>query len=265
MNRPPYSSCDSTCASRLQTLGYHVTYFDLDTQGYLNSSPDTIQNSKNIWDQTINPANPATANFLQIEHDIHQQVVYNLTDYVLASMYAKGFKSVTVGECLEDPKANWYRAGSGGTVPTNPTSSTSATPPSSSSSTTPGKVVSTDGSCSATITCQGSTFGNCCSQYGWCGSTADYCGTGCNPASGTCSGSPVASTASAGTTTTTRTTTSAAATSTKKVSTNGRCAGTTGFTCMGSSFGNCCSSASWCGSTTAYCGTGCQSSSGTCN
>ncbi|KAF2463623.1 FAD-binding domain-containing protein [Lindgomyces ingoldianus] len=50
--------------------------------------------------------------------------------------------------------------------------------------------VSTDGSCGGTTTCQGSTFGNCCSQYGWCGSSSAYCGTGCQPAFGTCSGSP---------------------------------------------------------------------------
>ncbi|ORY17984.1 hypothetical protein BCR34DRAFT_621631 [Clohesyomyces aquaticus] len=54
--------------------------------------------------------------------------------------------------------------------------------------------VSTDGSCGGTITCQGSTFGNCCSQYGYCGSTAAYCGTGCQPGFGTCTGStPISS------------------------------------------------------------------------
>ena len=49
--------------------------------------------------------------------------------------------------------------------------------------------VSSDGACGATAneTCQGSTFGNCCSQYGWCGSTSAYCGTGCQAAYGTCS------------------------------------------------------------------------------
>ena len=31
--RPPYSSCDADCQSDLGTLGYHITYFDLDTDG----------------------------------------------------------------------------------------------------------------------------------------------------------------------------------------------------------------------------------------
>ncbi|RDL35375.1 uncharacterized protein BP5553_07306 [Venustampulla echinocandica] len=167
--RPPYSQCDATCGSRLATLGYHVTYFDLDTAGYLNDDVNLIQNSKNIWDTAINPSNSQTDNFLEIEHDIHFQTVYNLTDYILASMTQHGYKSVTVGECLGDPSANWYRSTDSGTPPTDPT-----------------QTVSTDGSCSASVTCLGSTFGNCCSEHSYCGSTSAYCGTGCQPASGNC-------------------------------------------------------------------------------
>ncbi|CAO2648425.1 Nn.00g076920.m01.CDS01 [Neocucurbitaria sp. VM-36] len=53
------------------------------------------------------------------------------------------------------------------------------------------RAVSTDGTCAGTqgYTCQGSSFGNCCSQYGWCGSSTAHCGTGCNSAFGTCTGS----------------------------------------------------------------------------
>lgn len=78
--------------------------------------PTLIQTSKNIWDAAINKANVRTDNFLNIEHDIHYQTVYNLTDYMLSSLFKHGYKSVTVGECLGDPAANWYRAGPGKSV-----------------------------------------------------------------------------------------------------------------------------------------------------
>ncbi|PVH72657.1 carbohydrate esterase family 4 protein [Cadophora sp. DSE1049] len=264
--RPPYSSCNAACEARLKTLGYHITYFDLDTAGYLNTLPTTIQNSKNIWDNVINSSNNKTDSFLEIEHDIHYQVVYNLTDYILASMYKKGYKSVTVGECLGDPVANWYRSGSGGGGTTTP-------------------VVSTDGSCSASITCLGSTFGNCCSQYGYCGSTDVYCGTGCQPVGGTCGSSSSSTRSSVKTSSTSSakpptstvkpTTTSSIKTSTtsskptntstgpQAVSTDGSCGST--ITCLGSVFGNCCSQYGYCGSTSDYCGTGCKPGSGTCS
>jgi len=148
-----------------------ILVFDLDTAGYLDDSPTLIQNSKNIWDKAINESNPETDNFLEIEHDIHYQTVYNLTDYILASMYRNGYKSVTVGECLGDPADNWYRF---------PNST--------------GQTVSRDGSCpSSTFTCLGSTFGNCCSQFGYCGSTPNYCGAGCQPSSGICGNSSIPS------------------------------------------------------------------------
>ncbi|KAF2824847.1 hypothetical protein CC86DRAFT_407990 [Ophiobolus disseminans] len=36
------------------------------------------------------------------------------------------------------------------------------------------------------MSCQGSKYGNCCSQWSYCGSTQDYCGSGCQPGFGSC-------------------------------------------------------------------------------
>lgn len=130
--------------------------------------------------------------------------------------------------------------------------------------------VSTDGSCGGTnkYTCQGSTFGNCCSQYGWCGSTTAHCGTGCNSAFGTCTGSTPTTLKSSTkpVSTSTRTSTIPSSTPTKKVSTDATCGSNNGgATCLGSQFGNCCSGSGWCGSTTDYCGSTCQSGYGYCD
>ena len=109
--RPPYSSCTAECGCEadLLSLGYHITYFDLDTQDYLNDSPTLIQNSKNIFDAAINGSNASTDDFLVISHDIHNQTSQVLVEYMLQGLKAKGYRPVTVGECLGDPKENWYR------------------------------------------------------------------------------------------------------------------------------------------------------------
>jgi hypothetical protein len=57
---------------------------------------------------------------------------------------------------------------------------------STSSANTNSLTISTEGSCGNGVTCQGSSFGICCSGHGYCGSTDEYCGTGCNSAFGTC-------------------------------------------------------------------------------
>ncbi|KAI1268517.1 carbohydrate esterase family 4 protein [Xylariaceae sp. FL1019] len=203
--RPPFSICPTrTCGAQLATLGYHAIYFDLDTEGYLNDDPEDIQTSKDIWDDTIDDSDPCSDSWLQIEHDIHYQTVYNLTDYILESLFDHGFRSVTVGECLGDPPENWYRAGSG-SVPTysfdtraptgtwdclssTKTSTSTSTSKTTTATSTPTSTlqVSTDGVCGNGVTCQGSVYGNCCSENSYCGASIDYCGNGCNSQFGSC-------------------------------------------------------------------------------
>jgi cell division septation protein DedD len=116
--RPPYSDCTqaSGCWTDLQALGYHRVYFDLDTQDYLNPLPSQIQNSKNIVKQRL--ADQTATDFLSIQHDIVQQSVANLSSYYFDLIKAKKWTGVTVGECLGDDEANWYRSldGSSSTV-----------------------------------------------------------------------------------------------------------------------------------------------------
>ena len=126
--RPPYSDCTeaSGCWADMKSLGYHRVYFDLDTQDYLNPSPNQIQNSKNIVQKAL--AVQGVTDYLSIQHDIVQQSVANLSTYYFDLIQQKGWKGVTVGECLGDnDRSNWYRS-------FNDSSSTSSLPPSLSTS-----------------------------------------------------------------------------------------------------------------------------------
>ncbi|KAK8216368.1 chitin binding protein [Phyllosticta capitalensis] len=250
--RPPYSACDqaSGCWRDMKNLGYHVTYFDVDTDDYDNDSPTLIQNAKNNYDNAMAGGDPSSNQYLVIGHDIHEQTAHNLTEYMLQQLTAQGYRAVSVGECLGDPVANWYRQSSGSvfTSATGPVTvgPTSTLPVNSKTTTTSVAVtptaISQDATCGGTsgLTCLGSAFGNCCSVNGWCGSTSDYCADGCQVQFGTCSNS------------------------TGSVSPDGSCGGSSGYTCLGSSKGNCCSQYGYCGATTDYCGTGCNSAFGSC-
>ena len=126
--RPPYSSCDtaSGCQADMKALGYHRTYFDLDTQDYLHTTPVQVQVSKDIVREYL--ATTTKPDYLSIQHDIHQQSVANLSSYYFDQIKAKGWKGVTVGECLQDPEENWYRVpGTGQGAPvSHSTSSTTS-------------------------------------------------------------------------------------------------------------------------------------------
>jgi peptidoglycan/xylan/chitin deacetylase (PgdA/CDA1 family) len=120
--RPPYSSCTaaSGCEKTMADLGYHVTYFDVDTDDYNQLSFTKIQNSKNWFKGNITAggAQAATSDWLSIAHDIHETTAYSLVEYMLQTLTSAGYKAVTVGECLGDPVANWYRSSAGGSTPT---------------------------------------------------------------------------------------------------------------------------------------------------
>ena len=175
--RPPYLDCSAGsggCLDVLNTLGYHIISENLDTKDYLNDSPTLIQNSKNTFSDDV--STDATDNeYIALAHDIHYQTVVNLTSYMVQVSRDRGYKLVTVGECLGDPPENWYRNASAGSGSTSASSSImtarslprSATAP----NTTPGETltISPDQTCGSGTghTCQGSDFGNCCSHDGY--------------------------------------------------------------------------------------------------
>ncbi|CAM1503177.1 Fc.00g079530.m01.CDS01 [Cosmosporella sp. VM-42] len=283
--RPPYSASNSTTDAWLNDLGYHIAYFNLDTEGYLHDSPNLIQASKDIWDAAVEGADTATTKWLGIEHDPVYQSVYNLTEYMLKSLFANDFNSVTVGECLGDPKANWYRSVSGDTTPSSSTSTTkvpTGTSTTSSSTATGSFPPTINGRCGfgqGDQTCKFEPSDKCCSQKGWCGSTEDHCGRGCQPLFGSCNDTPTPGTSSTSTTKASTSTSSTKPASTLSTSTNkypqptssapiskdGRCGPSFGgTTCIKEPGATCCSSHGWCGNTTDHCGTGCQPLYGTC-
>ena len=108
--RPCYSQCSQStgCWADMERLGYHRTYFDLDTADYLNDSPTLIKNSENIVQAALAGA-AVGSDLLTIQHDIHQYSVQTLSPYFFDLIQKKAFKGVSVGECLNDPPQNWYR------------------------------------------------------------------------------------------------------------------------------------------------------------
>ncbi|KAI5460213.1 hypothetical protein BGZ63DRAFT_389732 [Mariannaea sp. PMI_226] len=251
--RPPYLECSSStgCLSLLKTLGYHVVTCNLDTKDYENDSPDLIQTSKDKFSSGLSTA-VSSSSYIILAHDVHEQTVKNLTSYMITTSQNRGYKLVSVGECLGDPKENWYRS-AGGAVTTSPSTTTTKagtssthTSVSASATSTGGVTISPNQQCggSTGYTCKGSKFGDCCSFYGYCGSTTAYCGTGCDVDFGVCTGSSSTNITD---------------------TTNGLCGATYKSTCKNYGSKTCCSEFGYCGSTSAYCGSGCQSQYGTCS
>jgi len=71
--------------------------------------------AKAYFNNALQAANADVSNFLVLQHDIHELTVTELVPYELPILLAKGYRAVTVGECLQDPSENWYRSLTDGT------------------------------------------------------------------------------------------------------------------------------------------------------
>ncbi|OAQ57743.1 chitin deacetylase [Pochonia chlamydosporia 170] len=109
--RPPYLECTakSGCQDLLGNLGYHIITSNVDTKDYLNDSPSQIQKSKDIFAENISKESSKNS-YIVLAHDTHNQTATNLTAFMVQVAKDRGYKLVTVGECLGDPKENWYRS-----------------------------------------------------------------------------------------------------------------------------------------------------------
>ncbi|KAL7941484.1 carbohydrate-binding module family 18 [Trichoderma barbatum] len=197
--RPPYSASNEDVDRWLGELGYHITYFDLDTEGYLHEGEEAIEISQDIARKAFDGKDEDTDSYLHIEHDTVANTVRTLVPYTIDVLYRAGFTPVTVGECLGDPEENWYRSPEGG----NEKRSVELAQGDGKPSFTPNRshpainaslplyhpAPTTDGRCGhafGNTTCLNQKIENCCSKTGWCGSTESHCLDGCQEGFGRC-------------------------------------------------------------------------------
>ncbi|TLD08078.1 hypothetical protein PspLS_10577 [Pyricularia sp. CBS 133598] len=143
--RPPFTACGATCMATAGRLAYHITDYDLDTKDYeLN-----LQASKNKFQEGMSQA---PKSWVVLAHDIHELTANSITPFMIDTAKARGYKFVTMGECLGDPKENWYRDPTTGRAVAALGSSNNVKPPapvsSSVSSTTAGSTTAASTSAS---------------------------------------------------------------------------------------------------------------------
>ena len=156
--------------------------YDIDTDDYKNDDPGLIQRSKDIFDESITSGSPHTKSWLVIGHDAHEQTVHNLTEHMLQAIFRLGYRPTTLGDCLGDPRDNWYRKDSRWPGHANKKKK----PKKGTKKSQYHQQISVDGTCGANYTCFGSPFGLCCGSFHACGNTTQHCGAGCQKDAGYC-------------------------------------------------------------------------------
>ncbi|KAL2271962.1 hypothetical protein VTJ83DRAFT_1333 [Remersonia thermophila] len=105
--RPPYASCNWDCLAATERMGYHVVNFDVDPKDYLHNDASGIGGAMENFSNALDAQRWGNS-FLVLSHDSLKYTALALVPHMLTEIQARGLRAVTVGECLGDPKENWY-------------------------------------------------------------------------------------------------------------------------------------------------------------
>ncbi|KAI1456730.1 hypothetical protein F4805DRAFT_475668 [Annulohypoxylon moriforme] len=106
--RPPYGVWrDPAVREQLDGLGYHVILHNIDTLDYENDSEEGIQKSIDIFNDEVRW--DGNGKYIVQMQDVRKWTALKLVPAILKTMSERGYKGVTVGECLEDAFFYWYR------------------------------------------------------------------------------------------------------------------------------------------------------------
>ncbi|KIO18311.1 carbohydrate esterase family 4 protein [Tulasnella calospora MUT 4182] len=92
--RPPYGNYNTASREVAAENGQDIVIWDFDSGDSVGKS---VQQSKDLYK---NVANKKPSNILTLNHETYQNTVKQVLPYALQTLKAKGYKFVTVAECL---------------------------------------------------------------------------------------------------------------------------------------------------------------------
>ena len=99
--RPPYGSYNDEVLSALPATGIKViTMWDINPGDAIGSSMASQQEAYNLASTNVS--------HIILQHDTYESTAQVMVPFIINWVKQRNLKMVTVGECLGDPKVNWY-------------------------------------------------------------------------------------------------------------------------------------------------------------
>ncbi|KAF9344914.1 Carbohydrate esterase 4 protein [Mortierella sp. AD094] len=107
--RPPFGNRNDLVVRTLTEAGYKVVIWDVDSG---DSQGKTPSESLAIYKQTLSPVGEnKKPGHIILQHDVYEKTVNGFISDAIDFAQSKGFKLVTVGECLgQSSSSSWYRS-----------------------------------------------------------------------------------------------------------------------------------------------------------
>lgn len=105
--RAPEGRCGAVCTKVMEGLGLVISHWNVDTNDWrftaLAPAAAADKSMEEINKVIIQDSNPATDSFILLEHEIHKFSVDLVAERVIDAVTAKGYKFVTMEECVGKP------------------------------------------------------------------------------------------------------------------------------------------------------------------
>lgn len=102
--RPPFGRCHKECLQDMGNLGYHVVFWNVDPKDSQFNTEKTYPEAIQRFDTDLRYGGSLVGC-----HDTEQYTAAKLVPHMIAELKKRGLQGVTLGECLGDPRENWYR------------------------------------------------------------------------------------------------------------------------------------------------------------
>ncbi|KAF9904333.1 hypothetical protein EC991_002839 [Linnemannia zychae] len=105
--RPPFGSLNGPVLDLLGQRNYTAVLWDQDTQDWAH--PTDFDASYKVYEAFLNNAEElGQPGHIILQHEVNQVTALQIAPMAIDLALVRGYKVVTVGECLGDPKNNWY-------------------------------------------------------------------------------------------------------------------------------------------------------------
>ncbi|PHH90364.1 hypothetical protein CDD83_3887 [Cordyceps sp. RAO-2017] len=117
--RAPRLRCDKKpgCLDFAKKWGYHVIHTNLNTKDWSIKDAAGLKSSKQIIRESL-AKDPRENSWIIEFHDTLKDTTHQLAKFVIQEARRQNYEFVTVGDCLDDPKENWYRSAADGAAQT---------------------------------------------------------------------------------------------------------------------------------------------------
>lgn len=111
--RAPFLRCSRNCMLVMREWGYHVIHANLNTKDWALNNMSQLGKATAIVSEGLS-ADSGSNSYIIGAHDTLRGITCELAKSTINMAKERGYKLVTVGECLGDPEENWYRVADDG-------------------------------------------------------------------------------------------------------------------------------------------------------